>query len=809
MATVVLPDGSGQMVKCTRDDENAVVGGVFEFNDGGRYVGLWEDGKAHKHGVCTGIHAKGVYSGSYCYGFEVSGTFVWPDGRVYQGQWQNGRRHGMGVEIGSNWIYKGEWSNGAKGRYGVKFSTCSEARYSGTWANSLQDGSGCEHYADGGYYKGQWSKGQRYGFGVRKSAPFGTASFSKPNALGGGPNRDDHTAERDRKHQGRGGFVLVSRSDGVTRRRRGSLVERPSLRGVFKMRRQRSTGDIQTGRTSASVAPSGASSAVSSVSGHDAEDASNTSFIVEDEFLDPSVTETYQGDWKGDKRCGFGVAERSDGLKYEGEWYNNTKYGYGITTLKDGRVEAGKYKNNILVTSNRKKHLFLVRSAKFRERIEASTKQAKNNSLLAIQKEDMSETRSRAAADRAEAADGVAEQAKIDDAIAKRIAKETDLGDTEYDEPASTSTDRRHDTYLSSSASDSILKQASSSPYGDTTLQELSLNNGPFRSRPPCPLGGLSGFEPPADPGGRRFSNTSENSIHYQSMGSSTLERGRSNHRHSSERRTRPLVNQDTGPIRLPSNVMNDRFEHYNQPPSRSGSRPPSRATSKDRSVDRFGSRGTTPVPQEIFNSRTRISSQKQQIAPDCTPDSGVHDVMSKSESEQAEPLTGNGMAGGGFQVPYYVPSTEQEAKSRIKQQACGQYIPQPAPTGGMGCVKRTESLYINPLVRQQKQQPPQPPPPAKAPPSGTTLRRKKSLPEARPPASAAVMPREHVAALSSAQREAVRRSAEERERYRANPLLYLRDPAVLAWLTAYCIPFIAVVFNVSLILTLFIFLSS
>ena len=55
---------------------------------------------------------------------------------------------------------------------------------------------------------------------------------------------------------------------------------------------------------------------------------------LQDEFLDPNVTETYQGDWKGDKRCGFGVAERSDGLKYEGEWYNNTKYGYGITTMK-------------------------------------------------------------------------------------------------------------------------------------------------------------------------------------------------------------------------------------------------------------------------------------------------------------------------------------------------------------------------------------------------------------------------------------------------------------------------------------------
>lgn len=42
---------------------------------------------------------------------------------------------------------------------------------------------------------------------------------------------------------------------------------------------------------------------------------SNASFIVEDEQLDGSVTETYMGEWKNDKRCGYGISERSDGLK--------------------------------------------------------------------------------------------------------------------------------------------------------------------------------------------------------------------------------------------------------------------------------------------------------------------------------------------------------------------------------------------------------------------------------------------------------------------------------------------------------------
>ena len=63
--------------------------------------------------------------------------------------------------------------------------------------------------------------------------------------------------------------------------------------------------------------------------------------------MDASVTETYMGEWKNDKRCGFGISERSDGLKYEGEWFNNRKYGYGVTTIR-GLVEEGKYKNNML-----------------------------------------------------------------------------------------------------------------------------------------------------------------------------------------------------------------------------------------------------------------------------------------------------------------------------------------------------------------------------------------------------------------------------------------------------------------------------
>jgi len=118
-------------------------------------------------------------------------------GSFYEGHWQNGKRHGLGVESRGKWIYRGEWTQGFKGktcqnkfeikfktlfllgRYGVRQSTVSGAKYEGTWANGLQDGYGSETYADSGTYQGQWLRGMRHGYGVRTSAPFGMASHNK------------------------------------------------------------------------------------------------------------------------------------------------------------------------------------------------------------------------------------------------------------------------------------------------------------------------------------------------------------------------------------------------------------------------------------------------------------------------------------------------------------------------------------------------------------------------------------------------------------------------------------------------------
>uniref|UniRef100_A0A2H1V171 SFRICE_017317 n=1 Tax=Spodoptera frugiperda TaxID=7108 RepID=A0A2H1V171_SPOFR len=362
------------------------------------------------------------------------------DGSSFEGQWQNGKRHGLGVETRDRWLYRGEWTQGYKGRYGVRQSTISNAKYEGTWANGLQDGYGSETYADGGTYQGQWMRGLRHGYGVRTSAPFGLASHYRGGARGhrgsmsslneGGADPSEQRTTR--MDDARGGFVLTVRSDQPSGRR-GSLVGKP--KGLLhKWRKQRSVGDLDgagTGSVHSGGSGGSGSSWVSSVdSTHSAmthaslHTNSNASFVVEDEHLDASVTETYMGEWKNDKRTGFGISERSDGLRYEGEWSANKKYGYGVTTFRDGTREEGKYKNNVLITSQKRKHLFLMRSAKFRERVDSAVNAAQRASKIALQKADIAISRTATARGKAEQADEAADQAKEDCDIAQATAKQ-------------------------------------------------------------------------------------------------------------------------------------------------------------------------------------------------------------------------------------------------------------------------------------------------------------------------------------------------------------------------------------------------
>ena len=95
-----------------------------------------------------------------------------------------------------------------------------------------------------------------------------------------------------------------------------------------------------------------------------------------------------------------------------------------VVQLQDGTKEEGKYKNNVLITSQKKKHLFLIRSAKFRERIEAAVSAAQRASKIALQKADIAISRTSTARGKAELADVAAVHAREDADFAVIIAKQ-------------------------------------------------------------------------------------------------------------------------------------------------------------------------------------------------------------------------------------------------------------------------------------------------------------------------------------------------------------------------------------------------
>lgn len=95
-----------------------------------------------------------------------------------------------------------------------------------------------------------------------------------------------------------------------------------------------------------------------------------------------------------------------------------------MTTFRDGSKEEGKYKNNVLITSQKKKHLFLIRSAKFRERIDAAVDSAGRASKYAMQKADIAISRTATARGKAELADVSADHAKVDSEVAIQTARE-------------------------------------------------------------------------------------------------------------------------------------------------------------------------------------------------------------------------------------------------------------------------------------------------------------------------------------------------------------------------------------------------
>ncbi|XP_010829716.1 PREDICTED: LOW QUALITY PROTEIN: junctophilin-4 [Bison bison bison] len=312
--------------------------------------------------------------------FCALGVFTGPGGHSYQGHWQQGKREGLGVERKSRWTYRGEWLGGLKGRSGV-WESVSGLRYAGLWKDGFQDGYGTETYSDGG---GSPASGSRGGFVLA------------------GPGDGDGASSRKRTPAAGGFFrrsLLLSglRAGG----RRSSLG---SKRGSLRSEVSSEVGSTGPPGSEASGPPAPAPPAL----------------------IEGSATEVYAGEWRADRRSGYGVSQRSNGLRYEGEWLGNRRHGQRRTTRPDGSREEGKYKRNRLVHGGRVRSLLplALRRGKVKEKLDRAVEGARRAVSAARQRQEIAAARAADALLKAVAASSVAEKAVEAARMAKLIAQD-------------------------------------------------------------------------------------------------------------------------------------------------------------------------------------------------------------------------------------------------------------------------------------------------------------------------------------------------------------------------------------------------
>lgn len=696
---------------------------------------------------------------------------------------------------------------------------------------------------------GQWLRGMRHGYGVRTSAPYGHSTITKMASIKNTDNKNSSLQSLDTEggdpgvHQpeprngGHGGFVLVARvtakqSGSSSSKRRNSLVEKTastsSLTGGFfkglRLRKQRSTGDldVRSQRNQKSMSPSLRSSREGSETGSTGsvrgemttsqqELGSNASFLTQNgDISDPSTVETYTGEWKNDKRCGFGVCERTDGLRYEGEWYNNKKYGYGVTTFPDGTREEGKYKNNQLVTNIRKKHLFMMRSSKLRERIESAVVAAHRAQQIASQKSDIAASRTATARTKSEQADYAASAAQNDSQMAIIIAKQYGGGDLTSHGQGSIAPLRRRLSDFS---------------------QVRRMRDGqhqPFDSGPQVAQANRQFLDPNEPFGGRRGSFRSQmlnqegghQQMAYQQQQPYLSQQ---NNPHFASHPTQMQPNRNmypqhsqgmrgfepttpTNPKDPFSQAFSDHFDHYQKammnhrigtPDTSISARylnsrmqTPSQITGYQGSSSAY-SVGLSPSPSPVQYPPSTPSISSPSPVPSARPlpiDNHIR-TSTSSQIQSIPPLRPKNrvMNPSSNRIDYSVDEAQdsfnesKDLSSNVRHlRTASLYRPQASASGvGSGAPVSGGGGGAG---------------------GGGALKRKPSLqPNASKQVNKPIMSREEVSVLSHQQREQRRMEQEYRERLSRNPLLYLCAPGLINWLNRQKLVILVFLINVSI----------
>ena len=255
-----------------------------------------------------------------------------------------------------------------------------------------------------GHYYGQWKTGVRCGYGLRSGI-----------------------CKRDEKTQLPHYARSISHQSVESVKLNGSIPDGKQTKSTRKKHR----GSSQTPKTPTSddgENVSQAGSVASSVSGS-SKHSSVVSDVVDSGNISvqqpplKKIKEVYRGEWKADKRHGYGVVDCSDRYNYTGQWHENMRHGFGVATLPDGTKFEGEWENDSLVNDIQKKGAIVSCVTRLRQRLRMACEAAQQAKDMAAQKSDMALSRATAARDRASDADTAAEHAREAAAIARTQAQ--------------------------------------------------------------------------------------------------------------------------------------------------------------------------------------------------------------------------------------------------------------------------------------------------------------------------------------------------------------------------------------------------
>ena len=122
--------------------------------------------------------------------------------------------------------------------------------------------------------------------------------------------------------------------------------------------------------------------------------------------------ESYRGEWKNDKRHGYGIMECAKHFTYTGQWQDNMRHGFGVAILPDGTKLEGEWEQDVLTSDVKKKGPLVSLVTRLKHRLQMACEAAQHAAEVANQKSHMALLRAAAARDKSAEAVMAAEHAR-------------------------------------------------------------------------------------------------------------------------------------------------------------------------------------------------------------------------------------------------------------------------------------------------------------------------------------------------------------------------------------------------------------